>query len=195
MPLDVRPVDSAAIPDLATLFSSDKATAGCWCMWFIIPVKAYHAAGGDGNRAGFRDLMASNPHPMGLVAYEDGEPAGWCALGPRSRFARAIKTPTYTGRDPAEDDSVWLIPCLFLRRESRKSGLSEQLVRAAVRLARERGATALEAFPLSSHERRAKDTQVGFEPVFARCGFSPLRRPSDARVVMRMELPNRPNRA
>jgi hypothetical protein len=188
MPLDIRPADASSIPDLAALFSSDKATAGCWCMWFIIPVKAYHAAGSTGNRAAFSALAAASPQPMGLIAYRDDTPVGWCAIGPRSRYARAIKTPTYAGRDPAEDDGVWLIPCLFLRKEARKAGHSEALVRAATRLARDHGATAVDCFPLSGPQRRSYDTQVGFESVFARCGFSPLRRPSDARVVMRLQF-------
>jgi GNAT superfamily N-acetyltransferase len=188
MPLDIRPLDADSMPDLATLFGSDKVTAGCWCMWFIIPVRDYHAAGGAGNRASFEALAADARHPMGLIGYRDGEPVGWCALGPRSRYVRAVKTPTYAGRDPAEDDSVWLIPCLYLRKDARRAKLTEELVLAAVRLARERGAAAIEAFPLTGGKRRSADTQVGFESVFARCGFSPSRRPTPSRVVMRLEF-------
>ena len=188
MPLDIRPADAFSIPDLAALFGSDRATAGCWCMWFIIPVRAYHAAGGAGNRAAFTELATAGSHPMGLIAYQDRAPVGWCAVGPRSRYVRAIRTPSYAGRDPAEDEGVWLIPCLFLKRDARKAGHSEQLVRAASGLARERGATAVEAFPLTTAKRRTADTQVGFEPVFTRCGFAALRRPSDSRVVMRLEF-------
>lgn len=183
--MQIRPLDSGAIADLGRLLATEKGSAGCWCMWFIIRVKDYHAAGSAGNEASFRSLAAAEPYPIGLVGYEDGEPVGWCAVGPRSRYARAVTTPTYKGRDPAEDDNVWLLPCLFLRRDVRKSGLSESLVGAAVSFAQDNGAAAIEAFPHAGHQRRSSDPQVGYEPVFARCGFEVIGRPSPSRVVMR----------
>jgi GNAT superfamily N-acetyltransferase len=186
--MEIRPVDSTSVGDLGRLFGTDRSAAGCWCMWFIIRVKDYHAAGGSGNEASFRRLLGASEHPMGLVGYQGGEPVGWCAVGPRSRYARAIKTPTYGGRDPLEDDSIWLIPCLFVRKDRRQSGLAEPLVNAAVGLAGESGAVAVEAFPLSGTGRRHTDTQVGFETVFLRCGFVPIGRPSSSRVMMRLEL-------
>jgi GNAT superfamily N-acetyltransferase len=191
--MEIRPVDSNSVGDLGKLFGTDKSAAGCWCMWFIIPVKDYHAAGGSGNEASFRRLLAASDRPMGVIGYDDDQPTGWCAAGPRSRYARGIKTPTYGVRDTSEDDSVWLIPCLFVRKDRRQTGLSDLLVNAAVGLAKENGATAVEAFPLSGTERRSKDTQVGFESAFSRCGFVPIGRPSSSRVMMRLELsPDRP---
>jgi GNAT superfamily N-acetyltransferase len=157
-------------------------------MWFIIPVKEYHAAGGDGNRASFCELLASSAQPVGLIGYLDDKPAGWCALGPRARYVRAIRTPTYKGRDPDEDDRVWLLPCLFVRREARGSGLGEQLVRSAVRLAEEHGAAAIEAFPHAGPTRRSKETQVGFEAIYSRCGFAVIGRPSTSRALMRLQF-------
>jgi len=188
MPVEIREVDSGTVEDLSSLFSTDKGAAACWCMWFIIPVKDYHAAGGRGNQASFRELMASSGQPLGLVAYRDGVPVGWCAVGPRSRYARAIRTPTYKGRDPDEDDDVWLLPCIFVRPDARRSALCAELIGSAVRLAKARGAAAIEAFPLSGRKRRSNDTQVGFEPAFAACGFTVKNRPSDARALMRLDF-------
>jgi GNAT superfamily N-acetyltransferase len=186
--MEIRPVDASSVGQLADLFRTDKGASGCWCMWFIVPVNAYHAAGAVGNRASFCRLMASSKHPTGLIAQSDGKVVGWCALGPRSRYARAIKAPTYKGRDPSEDDDIWLVPCLFLRKEARKTGVSERLIGEAIRLARARGARAIEAFPHAGAERRSKDTQVGFESVFSKCGFVAVRRPSPTRVIMRLDF-------
>jgi GNAT superfamily N-acetyltransferase len=101
---------------------------------------------------------------------------------------RAIKTPTYHGRDPAEDGSVWLLPCLFVRSDARASGIGGELIKAAVALASEHGARAVEAFPLVGSKRHSRDTQVGFEPVFSSCGFEVIARPSSSRVLMRRDL-------
>lgn len=56
-----------------------------------------------GNRELFRALVAGSDEPVGLLAYRDGEGVGWCAAGPRTRFARALGVPSFKGRDPAED--------------------------------------------------------------------------------------------
>jgi GNAT superfamily N-acetyltransferase len=113
---------------------------------------------------------------------------GWCAVGPRSRYRRALKTPTYIGRDPSEDDSVWLVPCFFVRQDARRAGLVEMLLQAAVGLAKEHGARAIEGFPFTGEKRRSSDTQVGFESVFSACRFVAIRTPSPSRVIMRREL-------
>jgi len=157
-------------------------------MWFLISVKNYHAAGSDGNRASFVELAATSETPMGLLAYENDEPVGWCAVGPRSRYARAIKTPTYSGRDPAEDDDVWLAPCFFVRRDRWRRSVTPKLLEAAVGLAREHSATAVEGFPHARAKHSSQDLQVGSESVFAALGFKVIRSPSTSWVVMRLEL-------
>ncbi|MGH6919207.1 MAG: GNAT family N-acetyltransferase [Geminicoccaceae bacterium] len=188
MAFRIEPITGDLIDDMGRLLSTDRAACGCWCMWFIIPVKDYHRAGSAGNRASFCDLMASSEQPLGLLAYQEGEPVGWCAVGPRSRYGRALKTPTYQGRDPREDDSVWLVPCFYVRREARRAGLGETLLQSAVGLANEHGARAIEGFPFTAGKRRSSDTQVGFEALFSACGFQAIRTPSPSRVVMRREL-------
>ena len=172
MILRIERVTSSLTADVAKLFGSDKATNDCWCMWFIIPVKEYHAAGSKGNRDRFCDLLAKSEHPLGLLAYQGEEPVGWCATGPRSRYARALKTPTYRGGEAESDSDIWLVPCLFVRKDVQGQGVSQALLEAAVALARESGATAIEGFPFSGSKRRSSgDIQVGFEPLFSSCGF------------------------
>jgi GNAT superfamily N-acetyltransferase len=146
MAFRIEPITSDMIEDMGRLLGTDRAAGGCWCMWFIIPVKDYHSAGSGGNRASFCGLMAASRQPLGLLAYQEGEAVGWCAVGPRSRYRRALRTPTYLGRDPGEDDSVWLVPCFFVRRDVRRAGLGQMLLQAAVGLAKEHGARAIEGF-------------------------------------------------
>lgn len=136
----------------------------------------------------FCDLVEDRAEPVGLLAYRDGEVVGWCAAGPRSRYVRALRTPTFKGHDPAEDETVWLVPCFYVRREARREGVIRALLEGAVDLARKHEATAIEGFPFASGAKRSKDIMVGLEPLFASCGFSATRRPSPARVVMRRQL-------
>ncbi len=177
------------IDDLNTLFCSNKYTEKCFCMWHIIAVKAFHANGTDGNRESFTQLAVTEATPLGILAYQNGEPVGWCAVGPRERYARAIKAPTYKTKAEDDFDNVWLVPCFFVRKDARGAGLTSRLLHAAVDLASEHQADAIDGFPFTTDKKRSSSQiHVGFDSTFLACGFTPLRRPSDSRVVMRRVL-------
>lgn len=187
--LTIKPLTLELVPDLDNLFETSGETKRCWCMWFIIPVKRYQADGPAGNRESFLKLMAADPFPLGLIAYLNHKPVGWCAVGPRSRYARGIKTPTYKGRDKELDDEIWLVPCFYVQKEARGHGIAEKLLEKAVELAEENGATAVDGFPFAGSKRQSKgDVQVGFEPIFASCDFETIRAPSAKRIVVRKSL-------
>ncbi len=188
MPITINPLTTAGFPELDQLFSTDKSAAKCWCMWFITSVNDFHSGGPKENKAKFMALESSSTVPMGLLAYEGNDLVGWCAVGPRSRYVRAIKTPTFRHRDPAEDHEAWFVPCFFIRPDKRNQGISRELLKAAVQLARDHGAVAIEGFPYTSGGRRSVDTQVGFAPAFTALGFTTTRHPSTNRVVMRLDL-------
>jgi GNAT superfamily N-acetyltransferase len=185
---EIKAVTPNLIDDLARIFGTTKNTADCWCMWNTIPVKEFHANGAEGNRALFSEQAEKSELPMGVLAYQDGEPVGWCSVGPRSRFPRAIKTPTYRGGPEENDDAIWLVTCFYVKASARGAGVGKALLEAAVRLAEENNAKAIEGFPYSSTKKRSGSVQVGFEPMFASCGFRVVRTPSDSRVVMRRDL-------
>ena len=187
--IEVKALTPDLFPDLASLFETEPTANGCWCMWFIIPVKDYHAGGAAANRARFTDLALTAKEPLGLLAYLAGKPVGWCAVGPKSRFSRAVRTPTLKGGDVSEQDRVWLVPCFYVHPDARQSGVTRKLLDHAVTLARSFGAVAIEGFPFAGSKRGSSgDTQVGTERLFASCDFSATRRPSTQRVVMRRDL-------
>jgi GNAT superfamily N-acetyltransferase len=187
--VDVRPLTLDRLADLDALFGTNKTTAGCRCMWFLVPAKQCHDGWGEPNRVAFAEATRDDPVPTGLLAYRDGEPVGWCAAGPRDRYSRALRSPILKGRDAEEDHRVWLVPCFFVRRDARRSGVTRALLEAAVALARKHRATAIEGFPLAGDRRRSTmEAFLGVEPLFASCGFTEVARPSDARVVMRRQL-------
>ncbi len=183
----VEPLTAQNFPLLETFFSAHGVTAGCWCMWFIIPVKDYHMSA-DANRERLQDLTMTSAAPMGYVAIENGQVIGWCAAGPRERYVRGIRTPTY--RDPGDTrNDVWLAPCFFTDPKQRGRNITGSLLSAAVDAARAHGARAIDGFPFTDAKRRTGgDTQVGFAAMFAKAGFAPIRSTNPNRVVMRREL-------
>ena len=145
---------------------------------------------GGGNRRRFASMAASGPAPMGVLASVGEESVGWCACGPRGRYTAAIagRSSLLADRPRAEDDAVWLVACLFVDPGHRAAGIALPLLRAAVTLARDEGATAVEAWPLATGVRRRGEEHVGREGVFARLGFACIERPSADRALMRLEL-------
>mgnify|MGYP002335983565 CR=1 FL=1 len=160
-------------------------------MWFIDPPKQVRSNWGPGNRAALEALAHTADPPLGLIAYEGDVPVGWIATGPRSRYPNAIgpRARILKGRDPTEDDDVWLLPCFFVRVGHRRKGVTAALVSAAVEEATRHGAKAVEGFPIAdAYEKKADADYVGKERRFAECGFECISRPSPRRVVMRRDL-------
>jgi GNAT superfamily N-acetyltransferase len=159
-------------------------------MWFISRVADFHEAGRDGNRQAFHELVERETDPLGLIAYRGTEPVGWCAAGPRRRYARVLRAPTLKKRNRDEDGLVWLVPCFFIREDARHAGVATALLTAAVDLARKKGAAAVEGFPLAGTKPRSggSDFMTGVEDIFSAVGFQANVRPSDNRVIMRLEL-------
>jgi GNAT superfamily N-acetyltransferase len=181
-------VGGDGLDDLGELFGSSNITRGCHCMWFLLTSKEAEAGWRGGNRERFGRLAAEETRPMGVLAYDEGRPVGWCAAGPRSRYARALRSPILAAHDPAEDDDVWLVPCFFVRVGARRAGTTGLLLAAAVEQAERHGATAVEGFPLAGTGPHRDDRYLGTEPLFAACGFRAVARPSGRRVVMRRDL-------
>jgi GNAT superfamily N-acetyltransferase len=188
--LDIRSVTVDRVDDVADLFCSNGVTRGCWCMSFVASREQFLDGRAGGNRAAFEALAASASEPLGLLAYRGGETVGWCAAGPRSRYSRAIgpRAKILAGRDPAEDDTVWFVPCFFTRTGHRRQGVTSALLEAAVELAEERGALAVEGFPRAIGQPPSPDDFLGREDVFAACGFECIARPTPRRAVMRRDL-------
>ena len=77
----------------------------------------------------------------GLIAYADGEPAGWCALAPRDQYLRLANSRVLK---PVDDQPVWSVNCFFVARAYRRRGLTIALLKAAAEFVRQRGGRILE---------------------------------------------------
>jgi GNAT superfamily N-acetyltransferase len=84
------------------------------------------------------------------------------------------------------------VTCFVTRTSFRRRGISRALARAAVDFARERGARALEGYPMLTEPGQAltllNELHVGSRSVFAAAGFREVSRPTVRRVVMRIEF-------
>ena len=172
----------------------------CQCQRYKMqPRESWASVGSE--ELGFR-LRAQTDcgHPgswrtSGLVAYLDGEPVGWCAVEPRTAYPRLLlktRVPWEGRAEDKADDSVWAVTCFVTRTGFRRRGVSRSLARAAVDFARERGARALEGYPMLTEPGQAvtlvSELHVGSRSVFAAAGFREISRPTVRRVVMRIDF-------
>lgn len=182
-------VGPSHLENVGRLFAGNRTTSRCWCMAFCCTGRQF-AVGWytGGNRRRFEAMAAHGP--MGVLAMVDGEPVGWCACGPRSRFRAAEhgRGGPLAVRPRDDDASVWLLACTFITPDRRGQGLLLPLLRGAVDLARQQGAHSVEAWPVATGMRRRGMEHVGREDVFVRLGFRPVDRPLPDRTILRLDL-------
>ncbi len=184
--LAFQPLTPDRWPDLERLFGARGACAGCWCMWFRQTRAEFERNKGSGNRAALLGLVENGP-PPGILAYVGEEPVGWCALAPRADYPLLARSRILA---PVDDTPVWSIVCFFVARGHRRHGLTVELLRAATRYARERGARVVEGYPVEPKHAATPDTYAyhGLASAFRRAGFTEVARRSATRPIMRCDV-------
>jgi GNAT superfamily N-acetyltransferase len=195
--LSIVPANEASCEDLDAIFGVRGYPARCRCQrfkttgeewwWDPIPVEERILRQRQQTDCGYPGSDATS----GLVAYVDGAPAGWCAVEPRSEYLRLGQTPWVKRSEDKADDSVWAVTCFAVRAGLRRQGLTYPLAAATVDFARERGARALEAYPMvvePGQDVTWGELHVGHRKVFEAAGFEEVSHPSKRRVVMRIDF-------
>jgi GNAT superfamily N-acetyltransferase len=195
--VSVVPANRASWQDLQTVFGTRGPARRCQCQRFKLQRGESFAAFPVEERAHRLRRQTESGHPgsartSGLVAYLDGQPAGWCAVEPRPAFTGLVRNNRVPWEGRAQEDrsdgSIWAVTCVFTRAGFRRRGVSRALVRAAVPFARERGARAIEGYPITTTEVILEELLVGTWGVFADAGFTEVSRPTLRRAVMRIDF-------
>ena len=168
----IKPLTPSRIDDFAHVLKSSASGSSCWDIFPRLTGAEQHERGLDGpgakRRAG-RAALAKRRRAPGLIAYRGREPVGWISVGPRvdyHRVARSKATP------PVDEQPVWVIPCITIRKEARGQGVATALIRAAVTYAAERGAPAVEAYPRADRKRVHDEWAFyGTEALVTKAGF------------------------
>lgn len=192
MTIDVVPATAARFDDVATILGpGDPNAPACWCLYFRLTSSEFGAIKGSDRPAYLEALCARDDSP-GMIAYLDGVPVGWCALGPRHEFGRLVRSRTIPRVD---DRPVWSIVCFVVRPGYRRRGVAGALLEGAVAYARSRGAVAIEGYPVDTGGTRISTSfaYVGSTTMFERAGFGRVvetaaRSGGMPRWVMRREL-------
>jgi GNAT superfamily N-acetyltransferase len=172
-------------PDLEILFGERGACGGCWCMAWRLRRADFDQGKGAPNKRAFQTLVANDVRP-GVLAYTGDEPIGWCAVAPRQEYVSLGRSRVLA---PVDDQPVWSISCLFVARPYRRQGVSVRLLKAAAKLAAERGARIVEGYPVEPYTANmpAVFAWTGLVAAFRKAGFKEVLRRSKARPIMRLK--------
>lgn len=186
--IEVVPATPDRWADVVTILGGD-GDRGCWCQ----APRGFTSGFGKSEPATRRELLRSqleDDPPAGMLAYVDGEVAGWCGFGPRPGLPRLERSRTIPKID---DEPVWSVLCFNVRVGYRRRGVAAALLAGLVDYARRSGAPGVEAYPIDPEGGRV-DTSfgyVGVTPMFEKAGFRRIvetdarsdRRP---RILMRL---------
>ncbi len=166
--IEVVPATPERWDDVVTLLGGN-GDKGCWCQAPRGRAVGYGPSEpGSGERPCVRQL--DEDPPPGMLAYVDGEVAGWCGFGPRPNLPRLERSRTI----PKIDDlPVWSILCFNVRVGYRRRGVAAALLDGVVDFARRSGAPGVEAYPIDPEGGRVDVGfgYVGVTPMFEKAGF------------------------
>ena len=190
------PANEASWDDLQTVFGTRGPASRCQCQRYKLQRRESFASFPVEERAhrlrqqtdcGERE----SDRTSGLVAYLDATPAGWCAVEPRTAYSGLLRNNRvpWSGRaEDKTDDSIWAVTCIFTRAGFRRRGVGRALALASVDFARERGARALEGYPITTTDVILEELHVGTRAMFEGAGFIEVSSPTLRRVVMRIDF-------
>ena len=190
MDLEFHPLTEDRWADLVDLFGSSGAYSGCWCMYLRESAREFSANcpnGGATNKRRLHARVRAGDVP-GLLGYHGGRPIGWVSVSPRSDYVRLLRSPVHK---PVDDESeVWAIACFFVAKNARREGVADELLKAALHYAKDRGARFVEGYPIDTSGTHKPSAEMwrGSVEQFLRAGFEVAARRRPARPILRKRL-------
>jgi len=177
--MQFHPVTPERLPDLARFSLAHGKFRYCSCMRWRMTSTQFQRSTKD-ERVASLDERVCQGVPIGVLAYAEGNPVGWCSVAPRETY-HALER--YRALPRIDDAPVWSVVCFFVDSHFRRQGLTLGLLRAAVDYARDQGAKIVEGYPVEPGSRFY--TYMGSPATFRQAGFRDVTPAGQARLVMR----------
>jgi GNAT superfamily N-acetyltransferase len=196
MAVEVRPATSDRWQDVVAVFGRrGEDPSWCWCQLFLRSpgTQPNLPTAPPNNRDALRWEITSAKVPPGLVAYVEGRPAGWTRVGPRSQFPGVAGNRALARVLTEDDPDAWWVTCFAVASRARRAGVGRALLEAAVELASQHGASAVEGHPVDVAALRARKVSgsaiyTGTRAMFEAASFVEVARTAPTRPVMRRAL-------
>jgi len=177
--VEIRAATADRWDDLRVILGPrDLDTPSCWCLSMRVSQSDPRFKGLKGDRTALARArvavskeLCSGATPPGILAYVDGEVAGWCSVSPRASYDRLATSRVIPHLD---DAPVWSVVCLVVRAGWRRQGLAGHLLDGAVEFACSHAAAVVEGYPVDNRGERidVASAYVGTRTLFERHGFA-----------------------
>jgi hypothetical protein len=184
----VRELDRETWPDFVKIVEKHNGVwGGCWCVSFHHPTNK-GTGSAAGNRALKERLVKANETHAALV-YDGSHVVGWCQYGPPAEIPGRMSAYARLGLDQPD----WRIPCFFVDRDQRKSGVAKAALEGALRIIASRGGGTVDAYPISLGGRQYSSSFLwgGTGTMFTKAGFRPIVKLGKSKLVMRKTVRSR----
>lgn len=189
--METKVVTTERWPDMQAFFEGHGNPNYCWCMTWRESSRVFKEMESAERKSAMQARVMAG-EPVGLLAYEKGEPIAWCSVAPRSSYGRLERSRSIGHID---DRDVWSIVCLFITPHARGHGISRHLIEAAVEYAGQCGTEVVEAYPVEPERDEEGNWQpaksyrfMGYRSSFEKAGFSDVTPPGSSRRIMRREV-------
>ena len=184
--LNFHSLDKSKWKDFEKLFGERGACGGCWCMAWRLKRSEFQKQSGEGNKKAVKKLVNAN-ETIGILAYYNDEPIGWCAVAPRDKYVRLGNSKVLKRID---DKPVWSITCFFIDKKYRRHGISTELIKAVIKFCKSKSVKIIEAYPTVPYSENipAAFAWTGIPSAFEKAGFKEAVRRSKTRPMMRYYL-------
>ena len=177
--LRFRPVTPDCLSDLKR-FSAEHGKFGyCSCMRWRMVSSEYRGSSKT-TRAEALYARVLEEEAIGILAYDNDRPVGWCSVGPRESYAALER---FRALARVDDVAVWSIVCFFVDSRYRRLRLTLSLLQAAVEYAASEGALTVEGYPVEPSA--SSYTYMGSPNTFLQAGFTDVTPLGQKRSVMR----------
>ncbi|MBC7877240.1 MAG: GNAT family N-acetyltransferase [Anaerolineales bacterium] len=176
--LELHPVSMDRWDDLNAFFKQHGNPNYCSCMRWRLKSTDFTKLKASERRNKLQALVKGNV-PIGVLAYHQGKPVGWCSIAPRETYTLLESSTTLKRID---DLPTWSVVCFFLDPNFRGQNLSVKLLQAAVTYAASQGATIIEGYPVEPDQSYRF---MGSHTTFEQAGFHQAGIAKNGRPIVR----------
>lgn len=181
--LEIYPLDIIRWGDFETLLGARGGCGGCWCMSWRLKKSDFERQKGDANKIAMKTLVEQN-EKVGILAYIDGVPIGWCAVAPREVYPKLKNSRVWKSID---NEAVWSITCFYIAKSYRRKGISLELLKAVINYCKANNVKIIEGYPVEPYGDNipAAFAWTGMPNAFEKAGFIVAERRSKLKPIMR----------
>lgn len=174
--------------DFETLFGTNGACGGCWCYsWRLQKGENFKTLKGIGTKKIMKAKILAG-EITGVLAYDDDKPIGWLSIGRRNEFHRINSARTINCEDRDRED-LWSMPCFFIHKDYRGQGISSLLVKAGIKIIKQKGGKTIEGYPINTKlNLPAAFVWTGLMSIFEKEGFKLVGDSKSSKLRVRKEL-------